>query len=104
MNRTMWLTVAAFIAITYAFRWLGVRLSQRSRDPRFLDLTVLIAVGLLAALAATQTLFVERRLVPDARVLGVTTSIVLAVRGHSLLVVFGAGVLVTAAIRAVTYL
>lgn len=104
MTRTTWLTIFALITVTYAFRWLGVRLAQRSRDAHFMDLTVLIAVGLLAALAATQTLFLERRLVLDARVFGVATSIFLAVRGHSLLMVFGAGVLVTAATRAIGHL
>lgn len=104
MTRTMWVTIVGFIVVTYAFRWLGVRLAQRSKDPHFLDLTVLVAVGLIAALAATQTLFVERRLVLDARMLGVATSIFLAARGHSLLVVFGAGVVVTAATRVVASL
>jgi branched-subunit amino acid transport protein len=75
---TAWIVVGASGAATFALKALGpVLLGGRSLPTRVLAVVTLLGPALLAALVATQVFAADRRLVVDARVVGISVAALL---------------------------
>lgn len=73
----VWLGVIVACLGCYALKYAGMSVPQRVLDsPVVRQLSLLLPVGLLAALAATQTLADGERLMLDARIVGVLVAII----------------------------
>ncbi|WP_134324041.1 AzlD domain-containing protein [Cumulibacter soli] len=73
----MWLGVIVACVGCYALKYAGMSVPQRVLDsPAVRQLSLLLPVGLLAALAAAQTLADGERLMFDARIVGVLVAII----------------------------
>ncbi len=95
-----WWTVAAIAGGAYAFKVLGlIVLGGRTLPPRLLGCLDLLPAALLTALIVVNTFVTDRRLVVDARLVGVTAAAMATWRRapFPLVIVIGAGV--TAATR-----
>jgi branched-subunit amino acid transport protein len=95
-----WIVVAVIGAATMLIKALGpVLLGGRELPPRVLDVVMLLAPALLAALVATQVLGTGRSLVVDERVLGLSVALVAVALRAPVLVVVVAAAVVTAGVR-----
>lgn len=73
----MWFAVVLACVGCYALKYAGMSIPQRVLEsPRVRQLSLLLPVGLLAALAATQTFADGERLTIDARLVGVLVAII----------------------------
>ncbi len=98
----IWIAVAAVGAATVAIKATGpVLLGGRELPPRLLAVVELLAPALLAALVVTQAVAGDRRLVFDARLLGLAAAAIAVRLRAPLLAVMAVAALVTALARAV---
>ena len=98
---TIWLVVGLTFAATAVFKAAGPAvLGGRPLPPRLLGPLRLLAPALLAALVATSVLGGDRRLVLDARALGIAAAAVAVWRRAPVLVVVVLAAAVTALARA----
>jgi hypothetical protein len=96
----VWVAIAVTAAGCYAWRALGMSVPPRLLDrPAVRRFAVLAPVALLAALTGVQTLATGRSVAVDARVGGLAAAAVLLLLRAPFLVVVGAAVAVTAALR-----
>lgn len=73
----MWFAVVLACVGCYALKYAGMSIPQQVLEsPRVRQLSLLLPVGLLAALAATQTFADGERLTIDARLVGVLVAII----------------------------
>lgn len=73
----MWLAVVLACVGCYALKYAGMSIPSRVLEaPRVRQLSLLLPVGLLAALAASQTFADSERLTVDARLVGVLIAVV----------------------------
>lgn len=73
----MWLGLAVACLGCYLLKYAGMSIPERALDsPSVRRVAMLLPIGLLAALAATQTFGSGERIVVDARVVGVLLAIV----------------------------
>lgn len=97
-----WAAVLALAAAAYALKVLGlVVLGPRAVDGRLLRVAALLPAALLPALVAVNTFAGDRRLVLDARAVGLAVAIVATWRRAPFVVVVGAAAAATALARAV---
>ena len=102
MTEQTWVVVALVGAGTVAIKAAGpVLLGGRALPERLHALIVLLAPALLAALVAINTLSGDRRLVVDARLLGVAAGAVAVWRRAPVLLVVVVAAAVTALARAI---
>jgi branched chain amino acid efflux pump len=96
-----WTAVIVLGAGAYLFKALGlVGLGRRAVDGRAVALAALLPAALLAALVAVNTLAGDRRLVLDARAVGLAVAVVAAWRRAPFLVTVVAAAVATAGVRA----
>jgi len=97
-----WIAVAVTVLGCYGVKLLGLSVPAGLLERPFVKrLAALVPIALLAALTALQTFGTGTRLTVDARSAGLVAATVALLLRAPFLVVVGAAVLVTAAIRAV---
>ncbi|MDF9816046.1 AzlD domain-containing protein [Streptomyces sp. SPB162] len=101
---TTWIAIAVTAFGCYAVKLLGLSVPAGILErPLVKRLAALVPLALLAALTALQTFSTsELKLVIDARAAGLAAAAVALLLRAPFLVVIGAAVLVTAAVRALT--
>ncbi|MGW1146378.1 AzlD domain-containing protein [Streptomyces sp. NPDC002454] len=98
----VWIAIGVTAVGCYAAKLLGLLVPAGVLErPLVRRLAALVPVALLAALTAQQTFADGRALVLDARAAGLTAAAVALLLRAPFLVVVGAAVVVTAAVRAV---
>jgi len=96
----MWAAVLAGAAGCYVLKLAGLSVPRRLLDdPRTRRVSAVLPVGLLAALAATQTFAHGRHLAIDARAAGVAVAVVAIWRRAPFLVVVGLAAATAALVR-----
>jgi branched-subunit amino acid transport protein len=96
----MWAAVLAGAAGCYVLKLAGLSVPRRLLDdPRTRRVAAVLPVGLLAALAATQTFADGRHLEIDARAAGVAVAVVAIWRRAPFLVVVGLAAATAALVR-----
>ncbi|MFI6704425.1 AzlD domain-containing protein [Streptomyces sp. NPDC050509] len=100
---TVWIAIGATAVGCYLLKLLGLLVPAGVLErPLVQRLSALLPVALLAALTAQQTFSANGALVLDARGAGVAAAALALVLRAPFLVVVGAAVVVTAAVRAVS--
>ncbi|MFF3668998.1 AzlD domain-containing protein [Microtetraspora malaysiensis] len=100
---TVWIAVAVTALGCYAVKLLGLSVPTGLLErPLVRRLAALVPVAMLAALTAIQTFGSGRDLVVDARAAGLAAAAVALLLRAPFLVVVGAAIVVTAAVRALT--
>ncbi|MGI5486921.1 AzlD domain-containing protein [Microtetraspora malaysiensis] len=100
---TVWIAVAVTALGCYAAKLLGLSVPAGLLErPLVRRLAALVPVAMLAALTAIQTFGSGRDLVVDARAAGLAAAAVALLLRAPFLVVVGAAIVVTAAVRALT--
>ncbi|WP_067131315.1 AzlD domain-containing protein [Microtetraspora malaysiensis] len=100
---TVWIAVAVTALGCYAVKLLGLSVPAGLLErPLVRRLAALVPVAMLAALTAIQTFGSGRDLVVDARAAGLAAAAVALLLRAPFLVVVGAAIVVTAAVRALT--
>ncbi|WP_066939206.1 AzlD domain-containing protein [Microtetraspora fusca] len=100
---TVWIAVAVTALGCYAIKLLGLSVPAGLLErPLVRRLAALVPVAMLAALTAIQTFGSGRELVVDARAAGLAAAAVALLLRAPFLVVVGAAIVVTAAVRALT--
>lgn len=96
----MWAAVLLGATGCYLLKLAGMSVPRRLlEDPRVQRVAAVLPIGLLAALAATQTFADGRHLTVDARVAGVAVALVAIWRRLPFLVVVGLAAATTALLR-----
>jgi hypothetical protein len=96
-----WAAVIVLGAGAYLFKALGlVGLGRRAVDGRTVALAALLPAALLAALVVVNTFAGDRRLVLDARAVGLAVAVVATWRRAPFVVTVVAAAVATAAVRA----
>ncbi|WP_433224488.1 AzlD domain-containing protein [Microtetraspora malaysiensis] len=99
----VWIAVAVTALGCYAVKLLGLSVPAGLLErPLVRRLAALVPVAMLAALTAIQTFGSGRDLVVDARAAGLAAAAVALLLRAPFLVVVGAAIVVTAAVRALT--
>ncbi|WP_067186544.1 AzlD domain-containing protein [Microtetraspora niveoalba] len=100
---TVWIAIAVTAVGCYAIKLLGLSVPAGLLErPLVRRLAPLVPVAMLAALTAIQTFGSGQTLVVDARAAGLAAAAVALLLRAPFLVVVGAAVVVTAAVRALT--
>ncbi|MFF4774197.1 AzlD domain-containing protein [Microtetraspora fusca] len=100
---TVWIAVAVTALGCYAIKLLGLSVPAGLLErPLVRRLAALVPVAMLAALTAIQTFGSGRELVVDARAAGLAAAALALLLRAPFLVVVGAAIVVTAAVRALT--
>ena len=98
-----WLAIVALGAAAYGLKALGlVGLGPRAAEGRALRAAALLPAALLPALVAVNTFAGDRRLVLDARAVGLAVAALAVWRKAPFVVVVGGAVVATALTRALT--
>jgi hypothetical protein len=98
---SIWIAIAATAVGCYLVKLVGLLVPAHALErPLVQRMAALLPVALLAALTAQQTFSVNTSLVLDARAAGVAAAALALVLRAPFLVVVGAAVAVTAAVRA----
>jgi branched chain amino acid efflux pump len=96
-----WAAVILLAAGAYLFKALGlVALGRRAVDGRVVAVAALLPAALLTALVMVNTFAGDRRLVPDARAVGLAVAVVATWRRAPFVVTVVAAAVATAGVRA----